>query len=86
MSGKTRTDSFEERILHCNMNPHLTFEQLAGRHARLRLELAQAAATPHWRAGRIDRLVDELAETEREMTALGPLDEQTEDAFPGVVW
>lgn len=81
-----RTDRAGERILHCNMNLPMTLDQLAGLHARLRLELAQAASMPHWRAGRIDRLAEELVETERRMSAFGPLDEQTEDPFPGVVW
>ncbi len=61
-------------------------EQLTGRHARLRLELAQAFAAPAWRVGQIDRLADELAETERQLAACRPVDEQTNDPLLGFAW
>lgn len=57
-------------------------EQLLGRYARLRDELAQAYAAPTRRMGRIERLVEELADTERALADSEPRDEQTNDAFP----
>jgi hypothetical protein len=45
------------------LSPH----QLAGRHARLERELAQAFSTQPWPGALIDRLANELAETEHEM-------------------
>ncbi len=47
------------------MNTSMTPEQLTGKHARLRQELAEAYSESAWRAGRIDRIADELAQTER---------------------
>jgi len=61
----------------------MTPEQLTGKHARLRLELAEAHSAPAWRAGRIDRIADELAETERALARSQPADEQTEDSLFG---
>ena len=51
------------------MNDPMTPEQLTGKHARLRQELAEAFSAPAWRVGRIDRIVEELAETERLMAS-----------------
>lgn len=73
-------------ILHCNMTPATTLEQLTGRHARLRAELTQAFTAPAWRVGQIDRLADDLAETERLLTAIRPVDEQTDDPMLGFAW
>lgn len=73
-------------ILHRNMTPATTLEQLAGRHARLRAELSQAFTAPAWRVGQIDRLADDLAETERLLTAIRPIDEQTNDPMLGFAW
>ncbi len=44
-------------------------EQLAGRYFRLRHELAVAYGLVPWNTGLIDRLTDELAATERDMSA-----------------
>ena len=65
------------------MTDSMTPEQLTGKHARLRQELAQACSAPAWRAGRIDRIAEELAETERAMASAQPLDEQTDNALFG---
>jgi hypothetical protein len=51
----------------------MTPEQLAGKYARLRHELAQAYAEPlsnHSRSGLIDRIAAELLELERRLTLL----------------
>ena len=65
------------------MNDSLTPEQLAGKRARLRLELAEAYSAPAWRVGRIDRIAEELAEIERAMASSHPLDEQTGNSLFG---
>ena len=65
------------------MSTSMTPEQLTGKHARLRQELAEAHSEPAWRAGRIDRIADELAETERALATQQPSDEQTEDPLFG---
>ena len=62
------------------MNDPMTREQLTGKHARLRQELADAYSAPAWRVGRIDRIADELAETERAIVAGQPQDEPTDNA------
>ena len=65
------------------MNKPMTLEQLTGKHARLRHELALAYAAPDWGTGRIDRLAEELADTERALANNQPPDEQTEDPMFG---
>lgn len=65
------------------MNDAMTPEQLTGKHARLRLELAEAYLAPAWRLGRIDRIAEELAETERAMVSSQPLHEQTDGPLFG---
>ena len=65
------------------MSTHMTPEQLTGKHARLRQELADAYSSSAWRAGRIDRIADELAETERALATNQPCDEQTQDPLFG---
>lgn len=65
------------------MNDPMTPEQLTGKHARLRQELAEAFSAPAWRVGRIDRIVEELAETERLMASGQALDEQTDNSLFG---
>ncbi len=60
----------------------MNIDELLGKYARLRTELADAYVAPAWRAGRIDRLVEELSEVERRIAECQPLDEQTSDAFP----
>jgi len=48
----------------------MNIEQLTGRYFRLRNELAAAYGLVPWNTGHIDRLTDELAETERQMAAV----------------
>ncbi len=48
----------------------MNLEQLKGRHTRLERELAAAFSALPWPAARIERLADELAETEREIAQL----------------
>lgn len=43
--------------------------ELVGKYSRLREELADAYAAPVWQSGRIDRLTDEIAETERALAS-----------------
>jgi len=66
------------------MNEPMTPEQLTGKHARLRQELADAYSALTWRAGRIDRIAEELVETERAMASNQPTDEQTDDPLFGL--
>lgn len=47
----------------------MTLDQLIGRYFRLRQELAIAYAQKPWHAPRIDRLANELSETERLIAA-----------------
>ena len=65
------------------MSTFMTPEQLTGKHARLRQELADAYSESAWRAGRIDRIADELAQTERALAGHQPSDEQTQDPLFG---
>ena len=65
------------------MSTPMTPEQLSGKHARLRQELARAYSESAWRAGRIDRIADELAQTEKALATNQPSDEQTEDPLFG---
>jgi hypothetical protein len=65
------------------MNDPMTPEQLTGKHARLRQELAEAYLAPAWRAGRIDRIAEELVETERAMAVNQAPDEQTDNSLFG---
>lgn len=65
------------------MSTPMTPEQLSGKHARLRQELAQAYSESAWRAGRIDRIADELVQTEKALATNQPSDEQTEDLLFG---
>jgi len=58
-------------------------EQLMGRYFRLKQELAQAYREKPWHGGRIDRLADDLAATEREIAALQPTDAQCGDPMLG---
>lgn len=61
----------------------MTLEQLAGKHARLRRELAEAYVALSWRTGRIDRIAEELAETERAIAAYLGEDEQARESLFG---
>ena len=52
----------------------MTLDQLTGKYARLRAELAEAYAEPEWsacRSGHIDRIAGELIETERALASGG---------------
>lgn len=51
-------------------------EQLMGRFIRLKQELAVAYRAEPWQSARVDRIADDLADTERQLVALRPLDEQ----------
>ena len=45
----------------------MTLDQLMGRYFRLQQELSIAYAQQPWHSGRIDRLANELADTERQI-------------------
>lgn len=47
--------------------------QLTGKYARLREELARAYAAPEWQSAMIDRLAEEISETERALASYGQL-------------
>jgi hypothetical protein len=47
----------------------MELEQLMGRYFRLKQELAVAYQMHPWRSGRINRLANEIAVTEREIAA-----------------
>ena len=47
----------------------MTLDQLMGRYFRLRQELSIVRAQQPWHRGRIDRLENELADTERQIEA-----------------
>ncbi|HWI10506.1 MAG TPA: hypothetical protein VNU48_04185 [Burkholderiaceae bacterium] len=57
----------------------MDLEQLMGRYFRLKQELAIAYKAQPWQSGRIDRLADDLAATERDIAAMQPADEQYSD-------
>ena len=63
----------------------MALEQLMGRYFRLKQELAMAHGSQPWQAGRIDRLANDLAQTEREIAAAVPRDEQS-GAFAALPW
>lgn len=62
----------------------MDIEQLMGRYFRLKQELSIAYRAQPWQSGKIDRLADDLAATEREIAALQPVDEQFDDALLSV--
>ncbi len=62
----------------------MDLEQLMGRYFRLKQELAIAYKAQPWQSGRIDRLADELAATEREIARLQPADEQYSEPMMSV--
>ena len=60
----------------------MSIESLLGRHFRLQQELAVAYGAVPWNTGRIDRLTEELASTERQVMAASPSPQVTDEA-PG---
>lgn len=50
----------------------MEFDQLTGRYIRLKQELAAAYSALPWRDGHIDRLADDLASIERQLSATKP--------------
>ena len=50
----------------------MSIEHLIGRHFRLQQELAIAYSAVPWNTGHIDRLTDEMARTEREISSAAP--------------
>jgi hypothetical protein len=56
-------------------------EQLMGRFVRLKHELSTAYAAQPWHSGLIDRIADDLAETERQIAAAHPTDEQAGESM-----
>ena len=68
------------------MKTSTPIDQLAGRHARLRLELGQAFLAPSRRSDEVDRIAGDLADTERQLAAVRPVDEQTDDPMLGFAW
>lgn len=48
----------------------MDLDQLMGRYFRLKQELSIAYRVQPWHSGRIDRLADDLAATEKEIAAL----------------
>lgn len=47
----------------------MTSDQLKGRYLRLQRELSAAYEARPWHPGQIDRLVEQIAQTERELAA-----------------
>ena len=60
-------------------------EQLMGRYFRLQQELSIAYSAQPWNSRRIDRLANELAGTEREITAAGLIYERQSESTYRVV-
>lgn len=56
-------------------------EQLMGRFVRLKHELSAAYSAQPWHSRRIDRIADDLAETERQIAASLPVDEQAGESM-----
>lgn len=61
----------------------MTLDELVGKYARLRAELAAAYGAMSWDMRRITRLDDEIASTAVAITQAQPLDEQTSETQPG---
>jgi len=60
----------------------MSLEQLMGRHFRLKQELSIAYRSQPWHSGRIDRLADDLAGTEREIANLRQAHRQPSESMP----
>ena len=59
----------------------MDLDQLMGRYFRLKQELSIAYRAQPWHSGKIDRLADDLAATEREIAAMQPVDEQCNESL-----
>ena len=55
--------------------------QLLGRLVRLKQELAVAYRAQPWQSAHVDRIADDLADTERQLAALRPVDEQCSESM-----
>ena len=58
----------------------MDLEQLTGRYARLKQELAAAYKSEPWHRGRIDRLANELSVTEHQIAAIQAREMRQQDA------
>jgi len=56
--------------------------QLTGKYTRLREELANAYTAPVWQSGMIDRLTEEILETERALATYQKASSREEDVAP----
>jgi len=68
--------------------PALSLEQLVGKYFRLRDELSRARVAVSTRSPReggqhLDRLTEDIAQVEREIRRVAPLDEQTDELDTG---
>ena len=61
----------------------MKLDQLTGRYFRLQQDLAIAYNDQPWHAGRIDRIAQELAATEREIAALQAMAEPCSEPSMG---
>ncbi|MGZ5240946.1 MAG: hypothetical protein ACXWCN_12555, partial [Caldimonas sp.] len=50
----------------------MSVEQLFGKYKRLKVELEAAYAEPHWNQARVDRIADEIALVERQISVQAP--------------
>ena len=60
----------------------MNLDQMMGRHSRLRQELSIAYGARPWQGGRIDRLTNDLASTERDIAALHATDRKATSTRP----
>ncbi len=51
----------------------MSIEQLFGKYKRLKKELSSAYSQPQWNAALVDRLVDEIALVERQISLQAPI-------------
>ncbi|MGZ5240264.1 MAG: hypothetical protein ACXWCN_09100 [Caldimonas sp.] len=50
----------------------MSVEQLFGKYKRLKVELEAAYTEPHWNQARVDRIADEIALVERQISLQAP--------------
>jgi hypothetical protein len=60
-------------MLRCTMTSTLSDEQLWGKYRRLKTELATAYAETPWPQARVDRLANEIARLEGEISRRSPV-------------